>query len=152
MSWAVRNLSARMNYAIQTTSHSGSALQICLYSAVVLVAIVGATAVTVIHAWITRRLTFFLFRLYASCVSAGVGLLSGYALAFAVNANSRFGPEWNMSSAALLCLFISVTLALFVYRHASQFRADRPELMNPVSPEEYGGLRTASNIDDPRAH
>jgi hypothetical protein len=100
--------------------------------------IAGATAVTLIHGIIIRRLTLALFRLYVAVVSFGVGILtcSFVLFAFAMHLLSltAFLPV------ALASLAAASALAYACFRNAPGFRGSYPQRFPVVTPEEFGHI------------
>lgn len=98
----------------------------------------GATAITLFHGVITRRLTLALFRVYVAGVSFGVGLLTTFFVAIAC----RLGG--NLLRFATVCLLGIVPAALLAYinsRNAKQYRGDYPQIFPIVSREEFVDLK-----------
>jgi hypothetical protein len=113
--------------------HSG----LVLASAVVASALV-ATAAMLLHRIVTRRVTFALFRLYASAVACGVGMLSSFLITWIVAANTQFFPSWITFATTLPIL--PPLLTFIAYRHPNDFRGARPAQLNPVSLQEYTSM------------
>ncbi len=104
----------------------------------VLVTIVVATASAWIHQAIVKRLTFALFRLYVTVVSAGIGSVFGWCLGWWMMFKS-------MSGHAPLLVWGTCMLALIVgfgaaaYKGARGLRGGAPESFTWISPEEFAG-------------
>jgi len=103
-----------------------------------IVTIIGATAATLIHGIIIRRLTLALFRLYVAGVSFGVGVLtcSFVLFAFATHLLSLA----SFLPAALASLLAAFALAYACFRNASGFRGSHPQRFPVVTPEEFGHI------------
>lgn len=101
------------------------------------VAMAGATIITLVHGWMIRRLTMNLFRLYLTGVTFGVGVLIALATGIALLINvSRLQGSTAFVYTVLL-LSIPSLLAFFVYRNATGFRGKQPEFLNPISSGEF---------------
>ena len=99
-----------------------------------LVAVI-ATGVALLHGWMIRRVTFALFRVYLAAVSGGVGLLFSLLALLVLLADTADGGLSVIGFFVLLGVMMG--LAVFCYRRAADFRAARPESLQPVTAEEY---------------
>ena len=110
--------------------HPGLAL-----ASVLIASAIVATAAALSHGIVVRRIIFNLFRLYASAVACGVGILSSLFIVWIVAANTEIVQPWLSLAAALLAL--PPLLTVITYRYAKDFRGARPVRWNPVTTEEY---------------
>lgn len=95
----------------------------------------GATAITLLHGVVIRRMTYVLFRLYVTCVSFGAGILTMFFLLMAFG----LGTSLPLFAAInLLGSILSALLAWFCYLNANQFRGKYPEQFPVVTREEFG--------------
>jgi hypothetical protein len=101
------------------------------------VAMAGASAVTLAHGWIVRRLTLNLFRLYLTGVTVGVGVLIALATVIALLINFTRLQSSTAFVYTVLLLVIPSSLSFFAYRNAVGFRGKRPEFLSPISAGEY---------------
>ncbi|HEY1993459.1 MAG TPA: hypothetical protein VGG81_03575 [Edaphobacter sp.] len=134
---ALRRL-LRMDFGASLSFHQTSLLGWFLAITAIIVTVAGATAITLIHGIIIRRLTLALFRLYVAVVSFGVGILacSFVLFTFAMHLLSlaAFLP------AVLASLLAATALASVCFRNASGFRGSYPQRLPVVSPEEFGQI------------
>jgi hypothetical protein len=94
-----------------------------------------ATGVALLHGWILRRMTFALFQVYMTAVSAGVGLLFSLLTLLVLLAENAGGGLSSLGFFVLLVVMAGLTV--FCWRRAADFRAARPERLQPVTAEEY---------------
>jgi hypothetical protein len=120
--------------SVHQTSWLGWLLVIIVFAFTV----AGATAITLMHGIIIRRLTLALFRLYVAAVSFGVGILtcSFVLFAFAMHLLSLAA----LLPAALVSLLAATALAYACFRNASGFRGSYPQRLPVVSAEEFGQI------------
>jgi hypothetical protein len=104
----------------------------------VIAAITGATAITMAHGWILRRVTLNLFRLYLVGVTIGVGLLIAIIGSTLASVTIQSLQHVSIYWAIAPLFVIPVCLILFIYPRAREFRDARPLFMNPITPEEFG--------------
>jgi hypothetical protein len=128
----------RMDFGASLSFHQTSLLGWFLAIAAIVVTVAGATAITLIHGIIIRRLTLALFCLYVAVVSFGVGILtcSFVLFAFAMHLLSltAFLP------AALASLSAASALAYACFRNATGFRGSYPQRLPVVTPGEFGNI------------
>jgi hypothetical protein len=103
-----------------------------------LVMAAGASAMTLIHGIIMRRLTLALFRLYVAAVSFGVGILTCSFVLFAFATHLLSLPTFL--PAAIASLLAASALAYICFRSASDFRGSYPQRFPVVTPEEFGQI------------
>jgi hypothetical protein len=98
---------------------------------------VFATALAWLHQAAIRRMTFALFRIYATLVCAGIGSVFGWGLgiAFAVNDVPNGLPLWIATMPIL-----SAGFGFLGYRLAKQLRGKAPDRFTWVTPEEFDGV------------
>jgi hypothetical protein len=128
----------RPDLAASLSVHQISWLGWLLTITTLIVTVTGATAITLIHGVIVRRLTLALFRLYVAGVSFGVGVLTCsfvlFAFATHVLSLTAFLP------AALVSLLAASALAYTCFKNASGFRGSYPQRFTVVTPEEFGRI------------
>jgi len=115
-------------------SHMPDWIGILIAATIAIITFGGATAVTLLHGALIRRLTFALFRLYVTCVSFGVGVLTMFFLLSAVGV----GRSWASLFINFVDIIPATLLAWFAYRKANQFRGSYPHRFPVVSREEFG--------------
>jgi len=105
------------------------------------VAILSTAVVATVTAWLhqilIRRMTFALFRIYATLVSAGIGSVYGWALALWLGSRGM-----NVTPAVASILVMALLIAAFGYlgfRLARQLRGKAPERFTWITPEEFDG-------------
>jgi hypothetical protein len=103
-------------------------------------AIVVATGTALLHQIIIHRFTFFLFRLYATAVSAGIGATLAVGLGSYMLAS--FHENWASYAFLLLVTILTGSIGTFAYRSARTLRGTQPERFPWVTPEEFSGLPT----------
>jgi len=96
-----------------------------------------ATVVAWLHQVLVRRLTFALFRLYATAVTAGIGSVFGWCLGWWLLASEviQHVLPWRL-------LGMPVLIAAFgyaAYKGARGFRGEAPARFTWISPEEFAG-------------
>jgi hypothetical protein len=102
----------------------------------VLVTTAVASAAAWLHQTLMHRLTFALFRLYATVVCAGIGSVFGWCLGWLMAWRSfHLGlPLWI---AGMLTLIFGLGTA--AYRGARSLRGEPPEKFTWISAEEFNG-------------
>jgi hypothetical protein len=95
----------------------------------------GASAITLLHGLITRRMTLALFRIYVASVSFGVGMLTTFFTSMVFGAGSHL--SWFIA-ANLSGAIPAMVLAYFCYRNAKQFRGDYPKQLPIIDVDEFG--------------
>jgi hypothetical protein len=111
-----------------------SYLTICI-----LVTMVLATAVAWLHQFLIHRLTFALFRLYATAVSAGIGSVFGWCLGWwLVYKEFAWYHGWPLWVLGMLVLIVVFGAA--AYRGARGLRGDAPKKLTWISAKEFEGL------------
>jgi hypothetical protein len=122
-------------FAISAGVHRSSWTDWLFFSIAVIVALAGTTVITLIHGIIIRRLTLALFRLYATAVSFGVGILSCAFLSLS------FGEHlWTLTfraPTAFMSLLLASALAYVCFRSAPHFRGSYPQRFPVVTYEEF---------------
>ena len=96
-----------------------------------------ATAAAWLHQVLVRRITFALFRLYATAVSAGIGSVFGWCLSWWMMEKEipHYGlPLWGLGMAALIMGFGTAA-----YKGARALRGKAPTSFTWISPEEFAG-------------
>jgi hypothetical protein len=96
-----------------------------------------ATSAAWLHQVLARRMTFALFRLYATAVSAGVGSVFGWSLGWWMMAKGvpRYGlPLWGLGMTSLILAF-----GIGAYRGARALRGEPPSSFTWITPEEFIG-------------
>jgi len=97
-----------------------------------------ATAVSWLHQVVTQRMTFALFRLYATAVTAGIGSVFGWVLGWFLLAQEKphHGDAWlwALGMLTLVCGFGSAA-----YKGARGLRGEAPTTFTWISPEEFAG-------------
>jgi hypothetical protein len=104
---------------------------------IVLLAAFVAVAVAILHGILTRRLTFALFHLYLTAVAFVVGLLIATPSVFALVARLHLRDSLSYTLAIPAALMLSGSLAWFCSSRAQDFRGERPDRFNPITPAEY---------------
>ncbi len=95
-----------------------------------------ATSAAWLHQALVRRLTFALFRLYATVVSAGIGSVFGWCFSWWMLASQiRYG--WALALCGMLLVVIG--FAMTAYEHSRALRGNAPTKFAWVSPEEFDG-------------
>ncbi len=96
-----------------------------------------ATSVAWLHQAVARRLTFALFRLYATAVSAGIGSVFGWCFGlWMLPREMRYG--WAVWGTVMLALIVGFGLA--AYREPRALRGEPPTTFPWVSREEFDGI------------
>jgi hypothetical protein len=103
-------------------------------------AIVLATGMALFHQILIHRFTLFLFRLYATAVSAGIG--ATLAIGFDFYLLASYHESWASWAALLLIPILTGLLGTFAFRTARTFRGSLPERFPWVTPEEFSGIPT----------
>jgi hypothetical protein len=104
----------------------------------VLATTVIATGAAWLHQMLVRRVTYALFRLYASVVSAGIGSVFGLCLGWWMMSKELMTNGWPLWSLSMLVLIAGFgTLA---YRGARGLRGEAPKTFTWITPEEFAGL------------
>jgi hypothetical protein len=95
-----------------------------------------ATILAWLHQAAVKRITFALFRLYATAVSAGIGGVFGCSLGWwAQSAGLPYYPLWWIPS----MLILITAFGAAAYRGASALRGKAPTRFTWITPEEYAG-------------
>jgi len=103
----------------------------------ILITTVVATGVSWLHQKLVRRLTFALFRLYATAVCAGIGSVFGWALGWWIMSKeiAHYGLLWWCTG----MLVLVVAFATAAYKSARQLRGNAPTSLTWISPDEFAG-------------
>jgi hypothetical protein len=99
-----------------------------------------ATVASWLHQMLIGRITFALFRLYATVVIAGIGGVFGMTLAIWLVTLDGVPYRWPASLAAMVVLPLCFGFAGF--RWARFLRGKRPKKMQWVTQEEFEGRAT----------
>jgi len=117
-------------------NHPWQSLALAVTALTVLIA--AASAITLLHGWFTRRMTFALFRFYASGVAAGVGVLIALFLWLWIGvATYQYGVALLGVEIVVLAAFCSITLMRYVYQRAAEFRGAYPERFPFTTRDEF---------------
>jgi hypothetical protein len=102
-----------------------------------LITTVVATCIAWLHQFLVHRFTLALFRLYASTVSAGIGSVLGWSLAWwvAMKGITHLGLWWWV----LAMLILTVAFGVAAYKGARGLRGKAPTRFTWISPEEFEG-------------
>lgn len=104
----------------------------------VLATTVVATGAAWLHQVLVRRVTYALFRLYASVVSAGVGGIFGLCLGWWMMSKEMMTNGWPLWGLGMLVLIVGFgTLA---YKGGRSLRGEAPKTFTWITPEEFAGL------------
>lgn len=107
----------------------------------VILGLLGSAAIASGGAWlhqlVIHRMTFPLFRIYASVVSAGVGSIYGWSLGFWLSADLPGHLLPWLAAMLLLC----ISFGYGGFRFARQLRGSPPENFTWVTPEEFEGSK-----------
>jgi len=102
-----------------------------------IVGVIGTIAIASLLAWLHQllihRMTFFLFRIYACIVLAGIGSVWGWAFNFWLLGKGLFPLGFVVLP--LLCL----TFGYVGFRYARQLRCSAPQNLTWITPEEFEG-------------
>lgn len=101
-----------------------------------LLSTVLASAVAWLHQFLIHRMTFALFRIYATIVAAGIGTVFGWSLAFWML--SRSVPYLWITSISLMALLMAV-FGIAAYVGARGLRGRPPAKLTWVTHEEFMG-------------
>lgn len=107
------------------------------YLTVAVLMTIGVTsAVAWMHQTLMHRLTFALFRLYATLVCAGIGSLFGWCLGWLMATERiHYGlPLWALAMVLLILSFGSTA-----YKEARSLRGEPPATFTWISTEEFNG-------------
>ena len=100
--------------------------------------VVFATVVVWLHQVVVDRMTFWLFRLYATVVCAGIGSVLGIAVGIWLNM-----AFYTFQHAALVAIVATValppTFGYLAFRHARELRGAPPTRFTWITPEEFYG-------------
>jgi hypothetical protein len=99
-------------------------------------AVTVATAIACVHQWLTRRMTFALFRIYVAAVSAGVGSVYGWCFALWLIC-TQFSYKWSVAIASMLTLCAG--FGNLGFRIAPRLRGPAPDRFTWLSREEFEG-------------
>jgi hypothetical protein len=102
----------------------------------VLAAIVIATCLAWLHQVLLHRLTFLLFRLYATVVCAGIGSVFGWCFAWTLLANEI---DHTLPWSILGMVILTVGFGTAAYKAARSLRGKPPESFTWISAEEFHG-------------
>ena len=96
-----------------------------------------STCAARLHQFLIHRLTFALFRLYATAISAGIGSVFGWLLSWWMMARGidHLGFWWILSMLILTAGFGAVG-----YKIARKLRGDAPIKLTWITPEEFAGF------------
>jgi hypothetical protein len=97
-----------------------------------------ATAVAWLHQMLVGRMTFALFRIYATGVMAGMGSVAG--LAWAVWLAMLEGIPGRFAGALAGIALLTVGFGALGGRFARSLRGRRPEALQWISTEEFDGI------------
>jgi hypothetical protein len=95
-----------------------------------------ATAAAWLHQVLVRRMTFVLFRLYATLVAAGIGSVWGWSAGFAMAA---YNVPYRLAFWILTMIGLVTVFGWGAYRGANLLRGAAPERFTWVSREEFEG-------------
>ncbi len=102
--------------------------------------VLGTILVASISAWIhqaiIRRLTFALFRLYASAISAGIGSVFGWCVGWWMTFAQVHGYVW-LFLWALSMMALITSFGISAYKGARSLRGEMPKRFSWLSPEDY---------------
>ena len=136
------------NYGLQQAAHGPALPQAWLRGLGVglgLLALFSTAAVATVISWLhqaaIRRMTFALFRLYATVVCAGTGSVYGWALAIA--AGSR-GMDVALPVSIAALAILTVAFGYLGFRTARQLRGKAPHRFTWITPEEFEGVPAAT--------
>ena len=96
-----------------------------------------ATVAAWVHQALVRRLTFALFRLYATAVTAGIGSVFGWFFGWWLSASDvtrHVLPWWLLGMVSLIAAF-----GYAAYQGARRLRGEPPTSFTWISPEEFAG-------------
>jgi hypothetical protein len=96
-----------------------------------------ATAIARIHQFLLHRLTFFLFRLYATVLAAGIGSVFGWSLGWWIISHPMIrhgGWWWALGMTALIAVFATTS-----FKGARALRGKQPTAWTWISQEEFDG-------------
>ena len=96
-----------------------------------------ATTVAAAHQWLIRRLTFPLFRLYATAVCAGIGSVFGWTLSVWRPWDALTTANLPMSLFCLIALVFGFGIA--AWRWAGVLRSSAPASFTWLSSREFDG-------------
>jgi len=126
-------------------SHYSSALQTLHFPrglgwGYLILGVLGTAAFATVIAWLhqvmVRRLTFVLFRLYATVISAGIGSVFGWCFSWGILAEDvRYG--WVLGIAGMVVLMIG--FGMVAYKKSRALRGNAPTTMTWLSAEEFEG-------------
>jgi len=95
-----------------------------------------ATVTAWLHQFVVQRVTFALFRLYATAVVAGIGSVFGWCISWwMLSRQVSYVWAWSLLSMLVLVTGFGVT----AYNGARRLRGDAPRNFTWVSPEEFTG-------------
>ena len=118
------------------------------YAAVSLVAtVIAATAAAWVHQALMNRMTFALFRVYATLVVGGIGSVFGWAWSLWLISVSWPANRWFLSLAGLVLFTSGFGYAAF--RWPRHLRGNRPTRLQWVSQSEFDGPSATSTSSDP---
>jgi len=100
-----------------------------------------ATGTAWLHQVLVRRLTFALFRLYATAVSAGMGSVFGWALGWWMMVKAV--PSYRLSLWGLGMTALIIVFGMAAYKGARALRGEAPTNFTWITPEEFTGLDPA---------
>jgi hypothetical protein len=106
----------------------------------ILLTLAAATIAAILHQLLARQMTFALFRIYATLVSAGIGSVFAWCLWFGLGLASGL----HLPPAALIVMpFLSLTICSAfgwaAYRHAHQLRSPTTANLSWVTQAEFQG-------------
>jgi hypothetical protein len=107
---------------------------------------VVATGASWFHQVLIRRVTFALFRLYATVVSAGIGSVFGWALGWwmLLKEIPHTFPWWALGMFTLIAGF-----GFAAYSNAHQLRGEPPKDFTWILPKSSPGLTVSCRIPAP---
>jgi hypothetical protein len=103
----------------------------------VLLTAVAATSAAWVHQVVAKRLTFVLFRLYATVVAAGIGSVFGWSLGWWTATMSLGSYGWLLWGVGMLLLVSGFGIA--AYKGARRLRGHAPKNFTWISEEEFAG-------------
>jgi hypothetical protein len=103
----------------------------------VLMTTIAATGAAWAHQALVKRLTFALFRLYATAVSAGIGSVFGWCLGWWIMVKGLGVYSWLLWGVGMLALVSGVAIA--AYKGARGLRGTAPKNFTWISEEEFTG-------------
>jgi hypothetical protein len=107
----------------------------------IIVSAVAATCLAWLHQAIVRRLTFALFRVYATAVVSGIGSVFGLCIGGWI---MTMGEPWQIGWTLWIVTTLGLTtfFGVTAYKAARQLRGQPPTTFTWITPEEFAGTST----------